>query len=289
MKPNTLFRCLAIASLTAAAVLSTSCMSTVRMPAPPPPPVVAAEAESSSYTHSAAPGLARAKIDDRPGLGTSAGSEQHSRLQRARLIRKSSVPDAVDSFHYNDEGGAKAMVEILGGSTNMHSGLFDVAGERLKVGLVHYSDPFPHYEAKGRRIVIGQAGSHYEVRLENRSKKRLEVVLSVDGMNVLTGKPASASQSGFVLAPKQTYDVDGFRKDSNTVRTFQFGSVAASQAAKKGGANNVGDAEPGHEASSDKQMPSANQVARSTLGQFGDLQRSRRAWERIRAQSQPRL
>lgn len=184
--------------------------------------------------------LTRSKADNRPGLGTTAGSERYSRLENARLIRKSDAPDAVDSFHYNDDTGAKAMVEILGGSTSKHNGLFTTAGERVKIGLVRYGDVYPHYEAKGRHIVIGDAGSHYSVRLENRSKKRLEVVLSVDGLNVLNSKAASPSQNGFVLEPKQTYDVDGFRKDSNTVRTFQFGSVAASQAAKKGGANNVG-------------------------------------------------
>ncbi len=238
MKPNTLFRCFALAVLSAAALLSSSCMSTVDM-APAPPVMTDSNATSRAYAPSSSP-LARAKIDDRPGLGTSAGSEQHSRLRHARLIRKSNVPDVVDSFHYNDEAGAKAMVALLGGSTARHNGLFSAAGERLKVGLVHYGNPFPHYEAKDRRIVIGQSGLHYEVRLENRSKKRLEVVLSVDGLNVLTGKPASAGQNGFVLGPRQAYSVDGFRKDSHTVRTFQFGSVAASQAAKKGGANNVG-------------------------------------------------
>ncbi|MCB1276350.1 hypothetical protein [Prosthecobacter sp.] len=180
------------------------------------------------------------KIDDRPGLGTTAGREQYSRLERARLIRKSDAPDVVDSFHYNDETGAKAMTGILGGSTSKRGGLFDAAGERLKVGLVRYGHTYPYYQAGGRRIVIGDAGYHYEVRLENRTKKRLEIVLSVDGLNVLTGKPASPSQHGFVLEPKQTYDVDGFRKDSTTVRSFQFGSVAASQAAAKGGAGNVG-------------------------------------------------
>lgn len=243
MKPNTLSRCFALASLATGLVLLSSCSSSMH-PAPPPPPIMAMMGEASGSTRSYAPStpgaLARAKVDDRPGLGTTAGSERYSRLEDARLIRKSGVPDAVDSFHYNDEKGAKAMVEILGGSTSKHSGLFYAAGERLKIGLVRYGDAYPHYDAKGRRIVIGDAGHHYGVRLENRSKKRLEIVLSVDGLNVLSGKAASPTQRGFVLEPKESYDVDGFRKDSNTVRTFQFGSVAASQAARKGAAGNVG-------------------------------------------------
>ena len=180
------------------------------------------------------------RIGERPGLGTSAGREQFSVLKQTRMIRKSNTPDAVDSFHYNDEVGAKAMAEILGGSINKRSGLFPVAGERLKAGLVRYSTIYPHYDVKGKRIIIADNGSHYEVRLENRTKKRMEVVLSVDGLNVLTGKAASPSQHGFILEPKQMYDVDGFRKDSMNVRTFVFGSVARSHASAKGGASNVG-------------------------------------------------
>ncbi len=197
----------------------------------------ASEAPATAGLHSRS---YSAKVDDRPGLGTVAGYEQNSTLQRARLIRKSSVPDAVDSFHYNDEAGAKTMVGILGGSTAKHSGLFSAAGDRLKVGLVHYSEAYPRYEASGRRIVIGNAGSRYAVRLENRSKHRQEVVLSVDGLNVLSGQSASPSQHGFVLEPKQTYDVEGFRKNSSTVKTFLFGRVADSAAAAKGKAGNVG-------------------------------------------------
>jgi len=180
------------------------------------------------------------RVDERPGLGTSAGSEQYSRLEQTRMIRKSNTPDAVESFHYNDEAGAKAMAEIMGGSITKRSGLFPATGERLKVGLVRYSSIYPHYDVSGKHIVIGENGSHYEIRLENHSKKRLEVVLSVDGLNVLSGKAASPSQNGFVLEARQSYNVDGFRKDSSTVRSFLFGSVSRSKAATKGAAGNVG-------------------------------------------------
>jgi ATP phosphoribosyltransferase len=88
--------------------------------------------------------------------------------------------------------------------------------------------------------VIGEAGQSYGIRLENRTKKRLEVVLSVDGINTMSGKTASPSQRGYVLEPKETYEVEGYQKNQNTVRVFQFGRAADSVAATKGGANNVG-------------------------------------------------
>jgi hypothetical protein len=198
-------------------------------PAPPPP------AQASGYAQ-----RSEARLQDRPGLGTQAGHEYESTLQAGRLIRKSSVPDAVDAFHYNDDKGAETMAGILGGSKTKHNALFNAAGDRLKVGLCSYGDPYPHLEAAGRRIVIGQAGSDYRVRLENRSKKRVEVIVTVDGLNTLTSTTGGYSQRGYILEPKQTYDVEGFRTSGSKVRTFRFGRVADSVAAAKGGAGNVG-------------------------------------------------
>ncbi|WP_395737639.1 hypothetical protein [Prosthecobacter sp.] len=244
MNPAQLRRSFVCCSVSLAVTMIASC-SSMMSPAPPPPPppapvhsgITGNDYDSGSYRSNE---LASTRVQDRPGLGTSAGQEKYSVLENTRLIRKSSVPDAVDSFHYNDEKGAKTMAEVLGGSLTKRSGLFSAAGERLKVGLMHYRDVFPHYEVSGKRIVIGQNGSHYDIRLENRTKKRMLVVLSVDGLNVLTGQAANPSQSGFVLEPRQSYDVDGFRKNSTTARAFVFGSVARSKAATKGAAGNVG-------------------------------------------------
>ncbi len=237
MSTHTSLRLLLSTVLIACSVWLSSCTSIVA-PAPPPPAPVSAEGGMTNrYADKSA---AAAPLAERPGLGTQAGRETYSQLVTSRLIRKSTVPDAVDSFHYNDEKGAKAMVNILGGSTTQHSGSLNAAGDRLKVSLQHYGRTYPHYEASGRRIVIGEAGQSYGIRLENRSKKRLEVVLSVDGINTMSGKTASPSQRGYVLEPKETYEVEGYQKNKNTVRVFQFGRVADSVAATKGGANNVG-------------------------------------------------
>lgn len=238
MSTHTSIRLLLSTVLIACSVWLSSCSSSMSPPAPPPPPVMSAEGGMSNrYASKMAPA---APLAERPGLGTQAGRESYSQLVTTRLIRKSTVPDAVDSFHYNDEKGAKAMVNILGGSTTQHSGSLNAAGDRLKVSLQHYGRTYPHYEASGRRIVIGEAGQSYGIRLENRTKKRLEVVLSVDGINTMSGKTASPSQRGYVLEPKETYEVEGYQKNQNTVRVFQFGRVADSVAATKGGANNVG-------------------------------------------------
>ena len=188
----------------------------------------------------APPSSRNAEAASRPGLGTKAGWETYDRINRTAFYRRSDAPNAVASFHYNDEAGAKAMADLLGGGTR-RTGMFETAGGRLQTGLVRYgSEAFPRLEAKGRQIVMGNPGSSYEIRLENPTKHRLEVIVSVDSLNVLTGKVAGYQQRGYVLDPKQSVNIQGFRVNDNRVKQFEFSSVADSKAAAQGQARNVG-------------------------------------------------
>lgn len=180
------------------------------------------------------------EAQSRPGLATTAGYDRYSSVESGIFHRKSlGQPDATDHFYYNDEVGAKAMTGALGGGRE-HSGLFAVAGERLKVGLSTYDGVLPHLEADGNRVVLGRSGNTYGIRLKNTTKKRVEVVTSVDGLDVLDGKAASTKKNGYVLEAGEEYTIEGFRKNNEQVRQFKFGSVSKSEAAKQGEARNVG-------------------------------------------------
>lgn len=184
----------------------------------------------------------------RPGLGTTAGHERHSVASGINFYRKSAgVPDAVDSFHYNDEAGAKVMLGGEKASISRRSGQFEAANGLLSVALVHggSENPLPHLtsrESAGRKVVVGTQGSSYGIRLENNTKKRVEVVASVDGLDVMDGKSASVKKRGYVLAAGQRMVIGGFRANNSTVRTFEFGTVSDSAAAQKGASaeRNVG-------------------------------------------------
>ena len=198
--------------------------------------------EKTRRPRGAAAEFAPAKVDDRPGLATTAGSDKFSTVQDTQFFRKASgLPDATDSFHYNDERGAKAMAEALGGGSR-HGGTFSAANGLVKVGLerIYTRERFPYFEASGRRIVMGESGAAYEVYVKNATSDRIEIVASVDGLSVMNGKAASVSQHGYVIEPKGEIWIDGFRENSSNVKRFQFGSVADSEAAKKGQARNVG-------------------------------------------------
>lgn len=178
---------------------------------------------------------------DRPGLATRAGHRLHSSVSTVAFHRKSSTPDAIDSFHYNDATGAEAMVELVGGGRR-RTGMFPAANQLLRVGLENRSSGrmLPRYEADGRRVVVGQPGQAYVIVVENRSAQRQEVVVSVDGLDVMTGIAARLSGRGYVIEPNATLRIRGFREDSSGVREFRFGSVADSAAAARGQAANVG-------------------------------------------------
>src|SRR5689334_15718909 len=60
-------------------------------------------------------------------------------------------------------------------------------------------DELPQYLYRGQAWVPGTPGHRYAVQLVNRSPARVLVVLSVDGVNAVTGQTASSNQAGYVL------------------------------------------------------------------------------------------
>lgn len=93
---------------------------------------------------------------------------------------------------------------------------------------------------RGQQWVAGEPGHRYSVRMENRSGQRVLVVLSVDGVNAITGQTASPSQSGYVLEPWQSSEITGWRKSNAEVAQFVFTSSSNSYASRTGRPANVG-------------------------------------------------
>ena len=58
----------------------------------------------------------------------------------------------------------------------------------LRVGDGRWADGF---EVKGRRFAVGERGERYEIVLKNDARRPIEVVVSVDGLDVMDGKSAS--------------------------------------------------------------------------------------------------
>ncbi|MDP3174177.1 MAG: hypothetical protein Q8M88_07065, partial [Phenylobacterium sp.] len=92
----------------------------------------------------------------------------------------------------------------------------------------------------GRLFAAGQPGARYSLRVINNPPARVLVVMSVDGVNILTGETAGFGQRGYVFGPYETYDVNGWRKSDTAVAAFTFAPLSRSYAARTGRPNDVG-------------------------------------------------
>lgn len=98
----------------------------------------------------------------------------------------------------------------------------------------------PIYAHGGKLYVAGQPGERYSVQVTNRSPGRVLAVISVDGVNVVSGETAAPEQSGYVLSPYQSYDISGWRKTNSEVAAFYFTALPDSYAARTDRPGNVG-------------------------------------------------
>ena len=96
------------------------------------------------------------------------------------------------------------------------------------------------YRHEGRSYVVGKAGHEYQIRVTNRLREDLLAVVSVDGVNVITGESAHPAQSGYVLSPHGSVEIQGWRKNLSQTAAFYFTSLADSYAARTGRPEDAG-------------------------------------------------
>jgi hypothetical protein len=92
----------------------------------------------------------------------------------------------------------------------------------------------------GRAYVVGKPGNEYQVTVRNRLNEEMLAVVSVDGVNVVSGETANPSQTGYVLSPMQSYSILGWRKSLAETAAFYFTALPDSYAARTGRPDNVG-------------------------------------------------
>lgn len=179
--------------------------------------------------------------EERPGLATGFGESTRSEWNRQSFVRATpSKPAGTGVIYYNNKEGIDAMT----GSKSKVTGMQTSAGDMIEWGIkggIGFLPTYNTYYPHRRRFVMGSRDSSYSIVLKNRCKSRLEVVLSVDGLDVIDGKPASFGKRGYVIAPDETLEVKGWRTSPDTVARFKFSTVAGSYAnLRHGDHRNVG-------------------------------------------------
>ena len=96
---------------------------------------------------------------------------------------------------------------------------------------------FPARDGSGRHYLEARDGASYAVCLQNRTAERVGVVLTVDGLNAISGTRDDGQGRMYVLAPGGQATVRGWRTSLREVRRFTFVDEERSYAARTDQAN----------------------------------------------------
>lgn len=100
---------------------------------------------------------------------------------------------------------------------------------------------FPNFRHGGEIWVAGSHGDRYNLRLQNHSPERVEVVVSVDGRDVISGRLGDyAKQRGYVLDPFGVLIIEGYRQSLDNVAAFRFTNLEDSYSSRMGTPAHVG-------------------------------------------------
>jgi len=89
-------------------------------------------------------------------------------------------------------------------------------------------------------LPVPELGTEYEIRVSNHGPRRITAIVSVDGLSVINGKPASESHPGYIVDPGSSIRIKGWRRNMESVAAFRFEERAKSYAALMGWPENVG-------------------------------------------------
>lgn len=119
---------------------------------------------------------------------------------------------------------------------------YDRFGSLMQVSVVDRATgrELPIYRHRGEYWVAGRPGSRYAIRARNAIGERVMAVMSVDGVNIVTGETAGVLQNGYVFSGGERSDITGWRKSDSQIAAFEFTSVGNSYASRTGRPADVG-------------------------------------------------
>jgi hypothetical protein len=128
----------------------------------------------------------------------------------------------------------------LTGSAVRAEGLYEASASLVTVSVQldgRAASLYPAPDGSGRYYLEARPGSRYAVGLANRSGERVGVVLTVDGLNAISGGRDTVRGRMYVLDPWQSTSVQGWRTSLQDVRQFTFVDERRSYATRSGQAN----------------------------------------------------
>jgi hypothetical protein len=123
---------------------------------------------------------------------------------------------------------------------NAESRPLAASGAGYEVQVLVDGTPAPTFWHDGENYVMGRIGERYTIRVNNRTGRRMEAVVTVDGRDVVDGKPGDVGKRGYLVPAWGQIDIDGWRLSQSQAAAFRFSSVADSYASRMGNSREVG-------------------------------------------------
>jgi len=99
----------------------------------------------------------------------------------------------------------------------------------------------PTFQHSGATYVLGEPGDRYNIRVQNPTAERIEVVVTVDGRDAISGDVGDyVAQRGYLIEPWGSLLVEGFRRSLDEVAAFRFTGRGGSYSALRGTPQHVG-------------------------------------------------
>jgi len=112
--------------------------------------------------------------------------------------------------------------------------------ENFGMELLINKVPTTEYNHNGHVFVAGKKGSKYTLRIHNWSDRRATAVISVDGLSITNGQPASPHDTGYIIGRWHSIDVLGWRINDDDVAHFGFGELPEAYASQMNIIRNIG-------------------------------------------------
>lgn len=114
-------------------------------------------------------------------------------------------------------------------------------GMRVTLDILVDGKPLRTVYHQGKTFLpVPRLGTEYQIRVCNHGPYRVAAMVSVDGLSVHNGRPASEDHPGYIVAARSSILIKGWRRNMDTVAAFSFDEREKSYAALVGRPENIG-------------------------------------------------
>lgn len=82
--------------------------------------------------------------------------------------------------------------------------------------------PADEYYHNGAVWIEGREGNNYTIDIRNNTHRRALFIVSVDGLDVIEGQPAGPKSQGYVVGPRETISIPGWKLNNQEAAEFFF-------------------------------------------------------------------